>query len=277
MLGCAHQEKVEGIVEQITVMKVGGNELDDPAFLERLCVVLAAWTSPLILVHGGGKEITAALERYGQSSSFVEGLRVTPPESMAVMEMVVCGSVNKRIVARLSAQGRPALGLSGVDLGVLRCVPHRPGGVDLGRVGAITLVDAAMLQAMVKLGWLPVLAPVALGQTDGLSYNVNADHVAQAVAAALTNTATNDGLTELVFVSNVPGVLFEGQVVAQLTAPEIEQGIQSGAISGGMIPKVRAALSALEAGVAAVRITNLDGLDRSGTFITMHGRVRPPA
>lgn len=255
-------------MDRITVVKVGGNELDDPQFLVDLCTTLAAVDDPLVLVHGGGKEISAALERYGQPVQFVDGVRVTPPESMAIMEMVVCGSINKRIVARLNLVGKRALGLSGVDLGLLRCIPYRAGGVDFGRVGAITAVDVPVLDALLAAGWLPVLAPVALGQDDGLAYNVNADHVAQALAAALAATHGNTTATELVFVSNVPGVLLAGQVVPQLTANDIEQQIQTGGISGGMIPKVRSALAALDHGVAAVRITNLLGLAAGGTRIT---------
>ncbi len=255
-------------MDGITVVKVGGNELDDPGFLTELCAILGTLNRPLVLVHGGGKEISAALEHYGQSVQFIDGLRVTPPESMAIMEMVVCGTINKRIVARLVAVGKRALGMSGVDLGLLRCVPHRPNGIDLGRVGAITTVDQAVLRALLMLEWLPVLAPVALGRDDGLAYNVNADHVAQAVAAALSNGQTDSAATELVFVSNVPGVILEDQVAPCLSAAAIERGIQVGAINGGMIPKVRSALAALDAGVGSVRITNLKGLAAGGTRIT---------
>lgn len=255
-------------MDGITVVKVGGNELDDAAFLAELCTILSGFNRPLVLVHGGGKEISAALERYNQPVHFVDGLRVTPPESMTIMEMVVCGSINKRVVARLVAVGRRALGMSGVDLGLLRCVPHRPGGLDLGRVGSITAVNTPVLYSLLDLGWLPVLAPVALGDDDGLAYNVNADHVAQAVAAALTGDSIGANSTELVFVSNVPGVMLGGQVVAQLTATTIAQGIQLGDITGGMIPKVQSALAALDKGVTQVRITNLAGLAAGGTAIT---------
>lgn len=251
----------------LTVVKVGGNELDDPSFLAGLCTTLATFEHPLVLVHGGGKEISAALERYGQPVQFIDGLRVTPPESMTIMEMVVCGSINKRLVAHLVQAGKPAVGLSGVDLGLLRCVPHRPNGVDLGRVGAVTSVQGALLQSLLAPGWLPVIAPVALGQEDGLSYNINADHAAMAVASALTRPNGQEHRTELVFVSNVPGVVLHGAVVAHLTAAEIEHNIQTGTISGGMIPKVRSALAALDAGVASVRITNLPGLVAGGTRI----------
>jgi acetylglutamate kinase len=239
------------------VIKVSGHELDDPQFLGGLCDAIAGLGRRALLVHGGGKEITAALERFGQRSAFIDGLRVTPPEAMAVMEMVVCGSINKRIVAALLARGVRALGLSGVDLGLLRAVPLR---AELGRVGDITSVDADALRSLLGLGWLPVLAPVALGEGDNLAYNLNADHAAQAVAAALA-------ADELVFVSNVPGVMLGGGLAPELRRSQIEEAIASGEISGGMIPKVRSALSALDAGVVAVRITNLAGARDGGTRI----------
>jgi acetylglutamate kinase len=245
-------------VERITVVKVGGNELDDPAFLEGLSAAVAAFAGPLVLVHGGGKEITAALDREGLPVQFVEGLRVTSPEAMAVMQRVVCGTINKRVVASLLAAGARAIGLSGIDLGLLRCVPHRPNGADLGRVGAVTRVEAEAIRAMLGLGWLPVFAPVAMGEADGLSYNVNADMVAQAVAASLSGA-------ELLFVTNVPGVILGGAVAPELSRADVARAIETGEISGGMVPKVRAALDALEAGAASARITNLAGFSGGGT------------
>lgn len=245
---------------QITVLKVGGNELDEPDFLEGLCTAIARLTGPLVLVHGGGKEISAALDRAGLPVQFVQGLRVTSPEAMVIMQAVVCGTINQRIVAHLVTRGVRAIGLSGIDLGLLRCAPYRPGGVDLGRVGVITKVDRHTIRGMLDMGWLPVFAPVALGEADGLSYNINADMVAQAIAGAL-------GETELVFVSNVPGVILNGQVVERLDAATAEQAIGDGAISGGMVPKVRAALEALAAGASAARITDLAGLMHGGTQI----------
>lgn len=245
-------------MQRITVVKVGGNELDDPAFLAGLSAAVAGFAGPLVLIHGGGREITAALDREGLPVSFVEGLRVTSPEAMAVMQQVVCGTINKRVVASLLAAGVRAIGLSGIDLGLLRCVPHRPGGADLGRVGAVTSVDAMAIQTMVAQGWLPVFAPVALGVDDGLSYNVNADMIAQAVAAALTGA-------ELLFISNVPGVILDGQVAPQLNRAATDAAIANGVINGGMVPKVRAALQALEAGAASARITNLMGFAVGGT------------
>jgi len=245
-------------LERVTVVKVGGNELDAPDFLAGLSDAVASFAAPLVLVHGGGQEITAALDRAGLPVHFVEGLRVTSPAAMAIMQQVVCGTINKRVVSSLVAAGARALGLSGLDLGLLRCAPHRPAGAELGRVGAITSVDAAALTAMLGHGWLPVFAPVALGAHDGLSYNVNADMVAQAIAAAL-------GGAELLFITNVPGVLLGGAVAPQLDREAVAQAIASGEISGGMVPKVRAALAALEAGAASARITNLAGFAAGGT------------
>lgn len=248
-------------MERTTVIKVGGNELDDPAFLAGLSAAVAGFRGPLVLVHGGGKEITAALDREGLPVAFIDGLRITSPEAMAVMQRVVCGTINKRVVAALLGAGARPIGLSGIDLGLLRCTPHRPGGADLGRVGAVTAVDAGAIRAMLAQGWLPVFAPVAIGEADGLSYNVNADMVAQAIAAAL-------GGAELLFVSNVPGVLLDGQVAPDLDAAAVETAIADGAISGGMVPKVRAALDALAAGAASVRITNLAGFATGGTRLS---------
>ncbi len=256
----------------ITVVKVSGRELDDPAFLTQLCATLAGLHQRVLLVHGGGKEISAAMDHYGQPVQFLDGIRVTPPESMAIMEMVVCGSINKRLVAHLVSHGTRALGISGVDLGLLRCGPYRPGGADLGYVGEITTVDVALLQTILDMDWLPVLAPVALGQHDHHPYNINADHCALSVAAALAHAEAQPWPVELVFVSTLAGVLLEERLAPQLTARDIEHHIQSGAITNGMIPKVRSALDALAAGVTSVRITNLEGLADGGTRIIERDR-----
>lgn len=238
------------------VLKIGGNEIDQPEFLAELCAAVAQIGGTGVIVHGGGKEIAAALARHGLDFEFVDGMRATSPAAMAVVEQVLSGAVNKRLVAQLNAAGVHAIGLSGVDLHLLRTQPLRPDGRDLGRVGAIVEVRAEVLHALLAQGWLPVVSPVSVDQADLQPTNVNADHVARAVAAALV-------ADELIFVSNVPGVLLDGAVVPQLTAESSATFIASGAISGGMVPKVRAALDAL-ADVASVRITNLAGL-RAGT------------
>lgn len=242
------------------VLKIGGNEIDQPDFLAGLSTALARRSDCGVIVHGGGKEIAAALGRHSLEFEVVDGMRATSPAAMAVVEQVLSGAVNKRVVARLNAAGVPALGLSGVDLGLMRTRPLRPGGRDLGRVGEIITVRAEVLRALLDQSWLPVVSPVSVDADDGLPTNVNADHAALAVATALE-------ADELIFVSNVPGVLIDGAVAPQLTADEIERHIASGAIGGGMVPKVRSALDALR-GVPAVRITNLAGLEAgSGTAI----------
>ena len=235
------------------LVKVGGAELREGPELATLVEVLARLASqrPLVVVHGGGPEIAALQERLGLQPRFVEGLRVTDEASLWAAEMVLSGAVNKRLVAWLVAQGVRAMGLSGVDAGLLRAktLVHPQG--DLGRVGEITAVDAICLQQLLSLGLTPVISPISLGE-DGRALNVNADHAALAVAGALQ-------VAEAVFLTNVPGVL---------RAEEAEHLIATGEISGGMIPKVRSALEALARGVGAVRITDLAGFARgSGTRV----------
>ncbi len=241
------------------VIKVGGNEIDEPAFLDRLCAALADAGERPVLVHGGGKEIAAALERYDLAFEVVDGMRATSEAAMAVVEQVLSGAVNKRIVAHLNAAGIPAIGLSGIDLGLMETRPLRPGGRDLGRVGEVARVRNDVLAVLLAQGWLPVVSPVSADERDRRATNVNADSAAQAIAMAM-------GADELVFVSNVPGVLIDGAVVHQMDVADVEAAIAGGAIGGGMAPKVRAATAALVS-VPAVRITNLEGLENGGTRI----------
>lgn len=248
------------MASSLAVIKVSGHELDDPAFVAGLGAALSALGRPVVLVHGGGKELSAALERSGDAATFIDGMRVTTAAQMPIVEMVLSGAINKRLVAALLAAGINAIGLSGVDLRLVTVRPYRPGGRDLGRVGEVAHFDAVVAQRLLDQGWTPVLSPVSLGGDDGLPYNVNADLVAQAAARALA-------AAELTFVSNVRGVLIDGQLAARLSAPEIGLRIADGTISGGMVPKVRAALDALDSGVSMVRICSLDGIASGGTRI----------
>lgn len=249
------------------VLKIGGNELDDDRFVSGLIDALRALrqTCAVALVHGGGKAIARLQERLCLEPRFVDGLRVTDDESLDVAEMVLSGWINKRLVARLVAAGVPALGLSGVDDGLFRVVKLSHNTHDLGWVGDIIETHSSEVAALLARGVTPVISPISLG-LDGHTYNVNADHAASALACAL-------GVGELVFVSNVPGVLIGmhagtadagGECVPLLTSTEVESFIRSGEINGGMVPKVRSALSALERGVPRVRITNLEGLTSDG-------------
>ncbi len=238
------------------VLKIGGNELSDPGFVYQLgasVAQLAARTkSPLLIVHGGGRAIAGLQAQLGLETVEVDGLRVTDLESLNVAQMVLSGHSNKIIVKALLAAGVDALGLSGVDGGILRCRKKNHPAADLGYVGEMVEVRCDLLRKMTALGMTLVLSPISLG-LDRLTYNVNADEAAAAVALACE-------AEELLFVSNVPGVMRDDHIVPTLTAEEVEALIADGIIGGGMIPKVRSALQAVEEGVARARIVNLAGL-----------------
>ena len=233
------------------VLKIGGNELDDASFVSALAEVVAALRPVPVLVHGGGKEIGIIQKALGGEPRFLDGLRVTDDIALQAAEMVLCGSVNTRLTTALIEAGADAQGLSGVDRGLIRVEKQAHPAGDLGWVGKPVAVRGELIEALLTAGVVPVVAPISLGP--GGPYNVNADEAAGAIAAALGNA-------EVVFVTNVAGVLVGGERVAQLTTAEVEQLITDGIITGGMIPKVRSALAALTAGVRAARITNLAGL-----------------
>lgn len=244
------------------VLKIGGNEIDDDGFLAGLVAAVAELRQhvQVVIVHGGGKEIGELHDLLGIGFEFVEGLRVTSADSLRLVKMVLSGQVNTRLTRWLVNGGIDALGVSGVDLGLVRVEPLRPSGLDIGFVGRVVAVRADALHLLLNNGLVPVISPISLG-VDGLSYNVNADQVAAAIAVAL-------GAGQLLFVSNVPGVLIDGALAPQLGVADVAAYVASGHISGGMVPKVRAAIEAVQAGVTAAVITNLEGLRRSaGTAI----------
>ena len=245
------------------VLKIGGQELDDPEFIKRLGEAVAALPEPPILVHGGGKEIKELQTRLGLNPQYIDGLRVTDAESLDVVQMVLIGRINKRLVSCLSLAGVDAFGMSGVDRTAVKAEKLEHPGGDLGQVGRVTHVRTEVFLRLLEDGITPTLSPLCFG-ADGSIFNVNADHVATAVAVAMQ-------ADELVFVSNVPGVLRDNQVLPRLTVAEVEQLITDNIIVDGMIPKTRSAFSAIEGGVPAVRITNLDGLKAgAGTTIIKH-------
>ncbi len=247
----------------VHVFKVGGNELDDADFVARFARLMAERSrnhEAVVIVHGGGKELTLLLEALRVPTQFVDGLRVTDAQTRDAALMVLSGLANKRLVAALRAHGADALGMSGVDGGLITVAPLRK---ELLFVGKPTHVRAELLAAWLKQRLLPVIAPMSLG-TDGCIYNVNADHIASAVAAALDARL-------LTFITNVPGVLdAAGGVIAQLRADQAQALIAQGVIHGGMIPKVQAALDSLAGGVRRARITNLDGVEAdAGTILNL--------
>jgi len=237
----------------VLVLKIGGNELDDPAFVAELARLVAQMRPVPVLVHGGGKEIGVVQRALGGEPRFVAGLRVTDEAALMAAEMVLCGSVSTRLVAALLAAGADAQGLSGVDRGLIKVAKTQHPEGDLGRVGGGVAVRAGVLREPADAGVVPVIAPISLGP-DG-AYNVNADEAAGAIAAALGADA------EVVFVTNVPGVLVEGALAPQLREQEIGALIADGTISGGMIPKVETCIEAAEGGVEGAviidgRVTN---------------------
>jgi len=242
------------------VVKIGGNELSDPGFVNTLAETISRMKQntgePVIIVHGGGRAIASLQAKLGLEPVKVDGLRVTDLESLSVAQMVLSGHSNKIVVKALLEAGLDALGISGIDGAVLRCQKKQHAAVDLGYVGEIVQVRADLLQQLAIMGITIVLSPISLGQ-DGLTYNVNADEAATAVALALM-------AKQLDFVSNVPGVLRDGSVIPHLSAAETKQLIADGTISGGMIPKVRAALDAVNMGVAQTRIVDLAGFALAG-------------
>ncbi len=232
------------------VIKFGGHAMGDDAAMERFArdIVLMKQTNVHpVIVHGGGPMINAMLEKLGVKSEFVNGKRVTDAATMEVVEMVLSGSVNKRIVAAINAQGGKAVGLSGKDANLMIC---EPADEALGLVGKPVDIDPSVITAFQDTDFIPVVAPIGAGR-DGETYNINGDTAAGAIAAALN-------ADRLLLLTDVAGVKdADGDVVTELTPETVRQLTDKGVIAGGMIPKTETALSAIEGGVRAVVI--LDG------------------
>ena len=247
-------------MERTTVLKIGAELQEGPVFDALLdSLVALARERRLVVVHGGGAEIADLQQRLGLAPSFVDGLRVTDGDSLRVAQMVLSGLVNKRLTARLVARGVRALGLSGVDAGVLRARRLMHPGGDLGFVGEITAVDVACLGGLLDAGFTPVLSPISLGE-NGCAYNVNADHAALAVAGAL-------GAEELSF-TDVPAC--SGTMRCPGCRWPRQRNSSPRRSSPGNDPKVRSALEAWPG--VAMRITNLSGLATgAGTVVGPSG------
>jgi acetylglutamate kinase len=231
------------------VVKVGGRAMEDPALRRALAedLVLLRWVGlGLVVVHGGGAQVTAMLDRLGIASTFAGGQRVTDDETMEVVEMVLGGGINQTLVGAINARGGRAVGLSGKDGGLATARRLGPqNGVDLGRVGEVVAVDGQVLARLAD--FIPVIAPI-VATADGETLNVNADPFAARLAVAL-------GAEKLVLLTDVPGVQDrDGALIATLDAARARALIQDGTIAGGMIPKVENALAALEAGVKKIHI-----------------------
>ncbi|MGA7103954.1 MAG: acetylglutamate kinase [Candidatus Deferrimicrobiaceae bacterium] len=243
------------------VIKYGGaamvGEERMSSFAENIVLLQYVGIRPVV-VHGGGPQIDRMLEKLSIPFQRNEGLRVTSPDAMEVVEMVLGGTVNKRIVALINLFGGKAVGLTGKDGGLIRARKHfasSPAGgaaapLDLGLVGDVVEVRPDILRTLERSGFVPVIAPIGVGE-QGEAYNINGDTVAAEVAGALS-------AEKLILLTDVPGVMDpQGNLVSTMTADETASSIKGGTITGGMIPKVECGLTALGKGVRKVHI--LDG------------------
>jgi acetylglutamate kinase len=244
------------------VVKYGGHAMGEEALAEQfgadIALLQAVGLNPVV-VHGGGPQINAMLNRLKIQSSFIDGLRVTDEAMVEVVEMVLAGTVNKHVADLITRAGALAVGICGKDGGMIRARKLRrtrmdPGSriereLDLGFVGEPEAVDVRVIHALTGAGLIPVIAPVGVG-ADGKTYNINADTVAGAVAGAL-------GAMRLLMLTDVAGVLDENrQLIPELPLAAAERGIESGMISGGMIPKVQTCADAVRAGVGGAVIVD---------------------
>jgi acetylglutamate kinase len=232
------------------VVKIGGAALEDVSTLRKCARAIAELAQDghqVAVVHGGGTALTRVLKQLGKQSEFIGGLRVTDAETRDVALMVLGGIVNKKLVAAIQATGRPAVGFCGGDGMSFRARKKLIPGKDLGFVGEICFTDPCWIEALWQQGGIPVLASLALG-ADGEYYNVNADEMAAACAAACHANA-------LIFLTDVPGVKdAEGAVIPWLSTKQAEDLAAGSIISGGMLPKLAACKQALREGVGRVRI-----------------------
>ena len=246
------------------VIKYGGNAMVSDALRQAVIsdiVLLSLVGIRVVVVHGGGPEINEMLHRIGKESRFVDGLRHTDAETMDIVQMVLCGKVNKDLVATLNRTGGKALGLCGMDGGMLRAACLAP---EYGLVGEITAIDPTVVIDTLENGYIPVISTVALGEDDNTAYNINADTAAAKLAVALH-------AEKLILLTDVKGLLRDPKndstllrVVPVSTVPGL---IKDGIISGGMIPKVDCCVEAVRSGVSRTHI--LDGRQPHSILIEM--------
>ncbi len=245
-------------VGKTVVVKYGGNAMlneDLKQAVMKDIVLLHTIGVKVVLVHGGGPEINKMLEKVGKESKFVNGLRYTDAETMEIVQMVLTGKLNKDIVGILLQEGGRAVGLSGVDSGLLRAKKIDKDGSDLGYVGEVTEVHPEIVDSLLDQGFIPVISTVALGETgDQSRYNINADTAAAKIAVALK-------AEKFVQLTNVAGVLKDvndpSSLITRIPMPTVPQLMENGIIAGGMIPKIECCMIALKGGVPRTHI--IDG------------------
>lgn len=257
---------------RVTVVKIGGNVVDDRAALQAFAADFAALQGPKILIHGGGKEATRLSARLDIPTRMIDGRRVTAADTLEVVTMVYGGLVNKRVVAALQSCGCNAIGLSGVDGCVIPARRRAPVPVDFGYVGDIdpTAVNVGLISALLAAGITPVFCALAYDPEGSTLLNCNADSVASAVAVAMASTAP----VNLTFCFEKDGVMADVDdpttLIESITPGKFEMLRADGTVSGGMIPKVTNAIAAIRAGVESVRICRSDLIASGrGTVITI--------
>jgi acetylglutamate kinase len=238
------------------VVKYGGAAMVDERLKAQVMqdiVLLRTVGIKPVLVHGGGKEVSEVMQRLGLQPRFAGGLRVTDAETMEIVEMVLAGTTNKGIVSLIHCAGGKAVGLSGKDGNLLVARKLTPGGNDIGYVGEVTQVNAEVIEVLAAAGYIPVISSVAIGE-DGESYNVNADHAAGAIAAALC-------AEKLIVLTDVPGVLANlndpTSLISEMSVAQAEELLRNGKAESGMAPKLEACITALRSGVQRAHI--IDG------------------
>lgn len=264
----AHPSRAEIIISALpyirafsgktVVVKYGGNAMVDPslttAVMQDLILMRLVGMQPVV-VHGGGPQIDKAMKTSGLTPTFIQGMRVTDADTMRIVERVLVGEINQEIVAAIGRLGGAAIGLSGKDGGLIQARKAPPAtapdgqSVDLGLVGEVAQVDPRPIRTLLEAGYIPVVAPTA-GDPTGATYNINADVVAGEVAAALT-------AEKLVLLTDTDGILDRhGDLLSTLTQQDVERLVSEKTISRGMLPKVRACLTALKGGVRKTHIIN---------------------
>lgn len=242
------------------VVKYGGNAMTDEHLkhcFARDVVLLKLVGFNIVVVHGGGPQIENLLNRVGKKGEFIQGMRVTDAETMELVEMVLGGQVNKDIVNLINQHGGKAVGLTGKDGNFIRAkkllLPNKDNpedGIDVGQVGDITQIDPSLIGLLDSGAFIPVIAPIGVGK-DGETYNINADVVAGKIAEVLK-------AEKLVLLTNTPGVLDQqGNLLTGITPKQIDDMVEDGTLSGGMLPKIGSALDAARNGVKGVHI--IDG------------------
>ncbi|MHB8472926.1 MAG: acetylglutamate kinase [Gammaproteobacteria bacterium] len=249
---------IQRFAGKTVVIKYGGNAMVDEAlkqgFARDIVLMKLVGINPVV-VHGGGPQIGEHLKRIGKPSEFVQGMRVTDGETMDIVEMVLGGLVNKEIVTLINLQGGAAVGLTGKDGMLIRArklsLEQADGApVDIGYVGDVDSIDPTIIETLTRSNFIPVIAPVGVGP-EGRSYNINADLVAGRLAAVLR-------AEKLILLTNIRGLLDKQEnLLSGLSATQVDALIADGTIHGGMLPKIRCALGAVQSGVKAAHI--IDG------------------